>query len=305
MINVFIFSQNVILESLKVIEIYIKENDRNVFITTHMPFKNEKEYLKNLYPNCEFITFADLMSDKDNERCDYCAYDREKDDVAKYFREIKKMKNEMVLHKVNERFSKYQGYLLADDLGIDAVVFKKAGYVSLQARYYYEWPTLTRKQKIKKALLRNSLVERMYSRRVERIRKKENITSEIFKAFDKEGRKYIFFGNTSRVAYRMELDWKSAPEEYKKLNEGIFETADKCQYLSSLHENWKCPVPDDSRYDVRYIQDGYLPPNYSSKYLLFKPNNVRYYAWDVLGEETFQLFNIPVYGSTRNIQFFH
>ena len=65
-------------------------------------------------------------------------------------------------------------------------------------------------------------------------------------------------------------------------------TKDKCQYLTTLHEYYdNCNVPDDLKFDVRYIQDGYLPPNYSGLYLRFKPKNVSYYAWDTMSEEIF------------------
>lgn len=63
--------------------------------------------------------------------------------------------------------------------------------------------------------------------------------------------------------------------------------------MTTWHEHGKCNVPDDEKYEVRWTQDGYLPPNYSHKDYFFKPNNVKYYCWDELGTQLFKNQGLP------------
>ncbi|MEQ2541896.1 hypothetical protein WMO27_11185 [Lachnospiraceae bacterium CLA-AA-H183] len=294
MSNIIIFSQNVVLRLMDKYLKFIDAKEKLIFITPHMLLENEKAYLEKQFKNCEFYKFADFLSDKDNEECDYLAYEKQKKNVKKYFDEIKRQKNNKIIKRIEEKYANYKGYLLSDDLGIDATAFIKHGFVKVEAEYYYKEKPLTTKQQIKKYLLKNVFVDVLYQKYLKALRKNEGITTEVSVAYDNQGKKYVFFGNPSRVAYRMDLHWEYSNDEYNKLNSGKYETKEKCEYLSSLHESWKCPIPDNKRYSVRYIQDGYLPPNYSSKYLMFKPSNVKYYAWDILGEKNFKLFNIPV-----------
>ena len=118
-------------------------------------------------------------------------------------------------------------------------------------------------------------------------------TEDIFLA-EKDGHKYIFIGKMDRVAYRIDMHFEKSVEEWQRLNALDFYSADKCQYLTTLHEHDKAIIPDHPQIDVRYIQDGYLPSNYSSYYLRFKPSNVQYYAWDKIGKMAFEAQGVPV-----------
>ena len=74
MTNIYVFSQNVKLDSFE--KVSCKEpDDNNIFLTTHMLFDYEKEKVRSLFCNCTFLKFADFLSDSDNERCDFDAYD--------------------------------------------------------------------------------------------------------------------------------------------------------------------------------------------------------------------------------------
>lgn len=293
--NIIIFSQNVVLNLMDQYLDFLDDEEKIIFVTPHMLFSNEREYLQKLFTNCEFYKFADFLSDKDNEDCDYFAFKKQKRNVKKYFEEIKFQKNKRIIKKLKEKYATYKGYLLSDDLGIDSSVYIKNGFTKIEAEYYYKSEKLTKKQQIKRIVLKNTFADILYQKYINYLRRDEKITTQVSVSYDKQGKKYIFFGNLNRVAYRMDLQWNQLPDgEYEKINSGRYETKDKCEYLSSLHESWKCPIPDKKKYSVSYIQDGYLPPNYSSKYLAFKPSNVKYYAWDILGEENFKLFNLPV-----------
>ena len=97
-----------------------------------------------------------------------------------------------------------------------------------------------------------------------------------------------------RVGYRIGLDLKKDETEKRNLDNHIYHKKDECQYITSIHERTKCNVSDSPDYDVRYIQDGYLPPNYSACDLKYIPKNVEYYSWDIMGSRHFQYHNIPV-----------
>jgi len=162
--------------------------------------------------------------------------------------------------------------------------------------YYYNRPNDKNengKKNIIKTSIKNAPIIKYLLKRRNENRCMNNITDEVYVSYDGDF-KYVFIGKMSRIQYRTNLDWKKSDAEYKKLKTHKIETSDKCQYLSTLHESFKCAIPDNKKYDVRYIQDGYLPPNYPSKYLKYHPNNVQYYAWDKLGEEEFVNHEEPV-----------
>ena len=62
--------------------------------------------------------------------------------------------------------------------------------------------------------------------------------------------------------------------------------------LTTLHEDTHWGLPDHPNFNVKKIQDGYLPPNYSSKYLYFYGPRVEFYTWDVMSQHTFQYHNL-------------
>lgn len=292
MTNIYVFSQNVKLDSFE--KVSCKEpDDNNIFLTTHMLFDYEKEKVRSLFRNCTFLKFADFLSDSDNERCDFDAYDGSIT-IGEYYSKIKRMKNQLVAERIVQRYPMYSGYLCADDLGIDATVWEKYSFKPITMEYFYEHPSETTSfKKELKQILKKSTTLRKINNTLKEKKAIKSVTDEIYVAND-ENKKYIFIGKMSRVAYRIGLSWQKSDEEFQKIRSGKFESKEKCQYLTSLHESMKCVVPDKPWYDVRYIQDGYLPPNYSSRYLKYKPKNVSYYSWDELGKRTFEYHDLMV-----------
>ena len=69
---IFVFSQNVKLDSLKKY-VDLKE-DKNIIITTHFLFENERKFLESLFVNIDFYTFADFLSDTEMEKIDLESY---------------------------------------------------------------------------------------------------------------------------------------------------------------------------------------------------------------------------------------
>lgn len=276
MTNIFLFTQNIKLESIE--EFRNLNGEANIFLTTHMLFDHEKSYLESLFTNCYFLKFADFLSDEEMEACDENAYLIEKENESEYYNVIKRMKNELIVRKVNDRFENINGYIFSDDLGIDEKVWIDAGFKRLKCDYYYMPPG-------------NAGVtpaQRTNEPKVHKPRYKEVYAAEW------EGKKYIFIGNLNRISYRLDIDFQESEYEREKLNREEYYASEECQYLTTIHESYKCKIPDEPKYDIRCMQDGYLPPNYSSYYLRFIPHNYRYYAWDVIGEKTFINQDIPV-----------
>ena len=96
-----------------------------------------------------------------------------------------------------------------------------------------------------------------------------------------------------RIRYRLNIPFKNSEQECEKLNAGQFETKETCVYMTTWHEHGKCNIPDNPEYAVRWTQDGYLPPNYTHYDYSFKPDNVIYYCWDVLGTYMFRNKILP------------
>ena len=289
--TILLFSQNLIIDSL--IEKLKQENitGKLVFVTTHFLFEHERVKLGTRFPKAEFRSFADFLTDKDMARCDEDAFVDLSMPYEEYLQRMKILKNEMVMTKVKAEFPEFRGFICCDDLGIDGEVWKKGGFSWLEGEYYYPQHQLSGfKSKIKNRLKKYKLVRMAY----EKIKPKHNNEVEDVYVAHYQGKKYIFIGRMNRIDYRLDIPFKLSEEERGKFNRGEYDGKEKCQYLTTWHEHWKCHVPDDERYDVRWLQDGYLPPNYTDYSYDFIPENVQYYAWDVLGTKLFKNRNLPV-----------
>lgn len=290
MTNLFIFTQNLILNSFKKYQHLSSNEDTNIFLTTHFLFENEREYLASLFPNCIFKSFADFLTDEEMGRIDIESYTSEDIAYKDYLAEIKKRKNSKVADKVDCEYSPDNKYILSDDLGVDLTVWKRRGFKCIKGAYYYKE---TSKAKLRKCLSDITVLKKMYS--VLRGKSNENlvyIPEEISVAYYK-GRKYVFVGKMNRIEYRLDIPFETSREECDRLNAGKYEKKDTCTYMTTWHEHGKCQIPDDDRYAVRWAQDGYLPPNYTHKDYFFKPKNVIYYCWDVLGTNLFKNQGLP------------
>lgn len=291
--KVILFTQNLILNSFEELKSIINDNDNYVILTTHYLFQNEREYLGSLFKNVEFRTFSDFLDDSEMEFCDSEAYRQEKNDYAKYLSIMKSLKNEKIFKNLKKELAKFKGYILSNDLGIDEKFWIKKGFKRIKGKYYYieRIPLL---KKVKHCLGKVKLFRDIYFA-FKRNKKYSPNADELYVS-EYNGKKIIFIGKMHRIAYRLNLEFKKSEEELEKYNNNIFYKKEECQYITTLHEMYRlgCNIPDTNEYDIRYIQDGYLPPNHSEFGYNFIPANVKYYAWDVLGEQLFFNKNLPV-----------
>ena len=290
MSNIFVFSQNLILDSLKKYTGMPRKGRLYLFVTTHFLFENERSRLISLFGRCRFHTFADFLSDAEMAECDITAYTSKNIPYGDYLAGIKRRKNEIVCRRVLEKYPDSKRYILSDDLGIDLSVWRKRGFRKLNGSYYYQ------QKKSFFCLARNLLAKSPALKSLYHSLKKPGkvfyLPEEVLVGHY-QGRKYVFLGSMNRIAYRLSISFESSPEECSRLNAGRYETKENCTYLTTWHERHKCRVPDEEVYAVRWAQDGYLPPNYTHCDYSFKPDNVVYYCWDLLGTQLFRNRNLP------------
>lgn len=292
--KLFLFSQNVILSSLKRIEYIWNKEDEIVLLTTHCLFENEIEYLKTIFGNFEYIRYSMFLNDAEQEEIDKSADNQCVHTPFEYYNQVRLIKNQKIAEKVCEQYKDTEKYILSNDLGIEESVWLKKGFKKLEVKYYYNWidkRNYSLKRSIKNILKKNALILKLYQK-LNRL-SPYPFGSDVYSA-EWNGKKYIFIGRLQRVGYRIGLEFKKDEKELEFLKKGIFHKKSECQYLSSIHERTKCIIPDSQDYDVRYIQDGYLPPNYSACDLKYTPKNVEYYSWDTMGSRHFQYHKIPV-----------
>lgn len=289
-----VFSQNLILESLQNILDKMRAEGTVVFITTHYLFENERRFLTALFDNCIFHSFSDYITDDEMEACDNRAYVNSKIEYSEYINNVKKLKNRIIVKKVENKYSPEKKYILSDDLGIDYNEWKAEGYKFVFGDYYYREPKKSISiTNIIKSKLKDSIVIYNLYRLIKGSKIKNSYNSDEIAVAYYNDRKFVFIGKQDRIAYRFGISFASSDEEHSRLCEGEYETKDCCTYITTWHERYKCKVPDDQRYDVRWVQDGYLPPNYSHKDYYFKPGNVSYYCWDHLGTLLFKNQGLP------------
>lgn len=273
----------------------MRNDDFNVFLTSHKLFDYEQEFIKTLSLKCEFVTFADCLNDAELEECDHAAYSIHQRDVFEYWEDVKEEKNRRILAAICKRYKNFEGFILSDDLGIDESVWIKNGFHRIYGDYYFIYPGVSKTENIKKKIKRIKFFRRLI-RRIRTTRMGDSSLAELPEVYVSKykDKKIIFIGKMPRIAYRIGLDFVEDKEEAIRISKGLFHNKDHAQYISTLHESGKCHVPNTEDYSVHYIQDGYLPSNYSNYYLKFKPSNVKYYSWDILGSMLFKNHQLPV-----------
>lgn len=289
MTNVIIFSNNVKFSAFEKLSKFIKLNDASfLFLSTHYLFEYEKNTIKNIFNNSTFMVFADYLLDADCEEIDRKAYSIETEDCLKYCEVIKKIKNEKVCERLLLGLKEYNGYILSEDLGIDRTVWESKGFTYLKVEHYYENSISLLRKCLRRLKPLKSLVLKF--RELTRIKK---LNIRVYSA-DFQGRKLIFIGKINRVEMHLNIPFTEDSEEAGKVIRGNFKSSDRVQYLMAMHESGTVLIPDSPKYDIRFVQDGYLPPNYTAQNLRFKPNNVKYYALDKIGKDAFEAQHVSV-----------
>ena len=306
--NIIVINQHVKLESLGKFNTLISSKSNVIIVSTQLLFENEREKIDYLLGRkCSFLNFADLMSDAEAEKCDVDSFSFEQNSVMDYYESIKIYKNKLIISKLSQLYPLYKGYITCDGLGIHLNTWLSVGYEKINCEYYYypsqevnaHVPVENDQKPDIRSLLRKvskimpfSLV--FYP--LHFLKRKYRMIASIQMYVAKEnGNIYWFLGSMNRIAYRLNLKFKEA----NFIDKILFFFKSKGWYneshiicLSTLHEanNRFSDRPD---MNVKLMQDGYLPPNYSSKYLLFFGKYVEFWTWDVEGLRTFHYHQLP------------
>ena len=283
--NIVVITQNVKLESLHLLREHLQGKETLVF-STQLVFENEATLIREqLGTECVFVNFTHLMSDSDFAHCDEEAYSNSQRSVAVYYDEIRLLKNKMAVERLLARYPCVNRLLVCDDLGLDADVWIENGFKKVVCEYYHT-PVDSATKPVGKIQAVINNCKKFYS-------------ADIYKAFY-QGQKHLFFGSLNRIGYRFDMDFVKASkwENIKYIFVFFMVKAlhiypkNKVIRMSTLHESIKWNFPIHPNLNLKIIQDGYLPPNYTSKYLLFHGPYVEFYTWDVEGKKTFDYHHL-------------
>jgi len=233
------------------------------------------------------------LTDEEMAQCDKESFISKDMDYQVYLDNIRKKKNEIVVDRVIKQYAASKRYILSKDLGIDYLTWKKKGFLYIPCAYYNTEKTGLKnilKNILKRHVLSNEYIKNLYH--AIKHTKYNHTPQEVFVGYYND-RKYVFIGNMSRIGYRFSIPFESSEEECRKLNQKQYYSKKNCTYVTTWHEHGKCDIPDNQEYEVRWTQDGYLPPNYSHCDYYFKPDNVKYYCWDILGTQLFKNQGLP------------
>lgn len=289
--NIIVITQNVKLPSLASLKDSLVPGEVLV-VSTQFVFENEVEIInKALGKECKYIDFADLLSDKEREQCDIDAFDKSFRSMGMYYDHIKELKNERIVARLKESYGFKNCLLVSDDLGIDRDVWVDNGFTPVSCEYYHN------EEKPSGKPSRFYRVWMTIRGQIKAIGKyyKGDIWLTSF-----NGRKHIFFGSTNRIGYRMNLVFKKASKwenvkfivQYYCIKLFGYMPSNETVRMTTFHEDSHWGLPDHKNFHVKKIQDGYLPPNYSSKYLYFFGTGTEFYAWDEIGCHTFQYHHL-------------
>lgn len=296
--NIIVLNQNVKLESLKNLKDIVKPQSKTLILTTQYIFENEAIIIDSIFDcKCIYKNFGDILTDAEREKCDKDAFNPQKQgqDVAVYYHDIKKLKNQRLIEKLLHQHSFSNKIIVADGLGISKNEWCEKGFIYYELDYYYPiTKSEINKFQLLKKLLRKPyhLILKFANRLLSPINQAFN--TQIHEAY-KDGTRYLFYGKLTRIGYRIDLEFHKAAfieHIYYLLNKLGFVWRNKTVRLSSFHEGYHT-IPDKKELNVKLIQDGYLPPNYSSNYLYFFGRNTEFYTWDEIGCNTFRYHHLP------------
>ena len=299
---VIVISSHLKLSSLRN---YVNETagcNKIIFVTSQQLYPNEIELLTNIFGEINTCCFSDLISDSEGEACDANSFLPFKEQgrtnyrvIGEYFDSLTKEKNKLLIKKIEKMYSPSIKLIASEDLGIVVEEWIKDGYKKITCEYYFI------DDKKNPPLIRRVFQKHLIKRIARRL--KINYPEHVYVS-NYGGKKLLFFGHLERVGYRLNLVFKESKLEAFKTwivkNLYFFfriKWKRNVQYLTTLHEYGNYAfydLIDDPAFDNLLIQDGYLPPNDTTRYLYFYGKYSKYYSWDKLGSMLFNYYKLPV-----------
>lgn len=289
--NIIVITQNVVLESLGKLKSEVVPGSILV-VSTQFIFGNEATLIDQIFGvQCMYMNFSDLLSDKDLDYCDTKAYSDSQKSVGDYYCKIKEIKNKLVIEKLESDFHSENRIIVCDDLGIDINSWLHSGYRKVECCYYHVAEV---------SQCNSAFTKFLYMFKCQWHFIVKSMQADIWKT-KFNGVKYLFHGSLNRIGYRIDLKfskaskWENIKYIINKYSAQFLNYFPKNNVIrmSTLHESVQWHIPDHPNANKKLIQDGYLPPNYPSKYLLFNGKYTEYYTWDVLGQLIFKYHKLP------------
>ena len=296
--NIIVITQNLKLESLKLLAPNVSATSATLIVSTQLVYENERVLIdKLLQCNCKYIDFSELISDDEGERCDIDAFNPtiQGQDVFAYYDDIKRLKNELIVNRLLKIYPCKNKYLVCDDLGIDGRIWENAGFQKINLSYYF-LPENSSQEQIEPINKKRGIKDVIRTTKAWRfVRKMRKINEFPLSVAHYKGIKYVFYGSLNRIGYRFVVIFKNA-SFLEKLRYWVdcnwHNTQPKTMHITTFHEGYH-QIPDRKDLNVRIIQDGYLPSNYGSNYFYFYGVNTVFYTWDAIGKLTFDFFKLP------------
>lgn len=303
---VIVFSTHLKVESLRNFVNETQDCDKVVFFTPQYVFENERKIIDPYFANTEYVCFADFMTDADGERCDLEAFYpfRDEDrlsvsDSADYFHDLTRMKNEILVRRICEKYNPNVKIILSDDLGIDLEVWQQMGFIQYNGEYYYTTETGTSIQKKPNIVYR--AFRKLYRKTFGKLL--SDFPRQLFVA-RYNGKKIVFHGCLDRAGYRIGLQFKKNIYESCKywfvkhyyVKHRVVLWQKDTIHMSTLHEYSSGAYLDmiDAPQCANYLfQDGLLPGNDCCRYLFFYGRHTKFWTWDKLGDKLFEYHAIP------------
>ena len=317
-VNVIVFSQSTPLASVRSCIGNGGQAYPFVCLSTHKLFDvEESQILNDVNVPVQFHSFADLINEEEMVWCDTHAYDIESEEnktrprtPRAYYHQIMIEKNRAVLNNLEKRYALIAKYLCADDLGICADVWLKAGFQDKTGR-------AATKRKAPYGLRILGAGKRWL------VTILRNIHNKIF-LFRTPETNYIFLGSPTRIRPRLKgVDVVAlTPPLYRVLLCSLMCVIRKLLYrvddsfhellqekliaswirrfdaellLTSLHQYSlrHTGLRNKLRKDMAVLQDGFLPENYTSRYCSYYFDIKEFWVWDRLSMGFFQKAGLP------------
>ena len=302
-INLILFTISSPVNEIKEIIKLILNQYPIYLLSPHVAFENEISQINDgIDKQLSFISFYQFISQEEMEFCDNKAdviiverFKLRNGYLSEYYNQIKALKNCIILKNIKLKFEIAEGYIVADDLGIDASIWLKENFVN----------KIIGIKKIKNKNNILSKIKRFLSARLECNILKTN--NESFYLLGKPDRTLQYLKDDNKLVklsyferflfnniYKLNiLARKKMPVEllinilikiFKKANQNIE------IFITPMHEDRESYSILAKRFGCKYVnlQDGYLPNYYTSTYLKFRNGVDKYYIWDKLSKGIFE-----------------
>ena len=322
-INIVVFSQSTPFS--KVISLMHSCDNSLSFmcLCPHKLFDVEKvTIIESVRVPVHFVSFADFLTDEEMAWCDTHAYAIEsKENASKprtasqYYQYVKTEKNKLILKNIERQYHLTEKYLCADDLGIAAAVWLEEGFgnhVQQERQGAEAAPAAITRTASQNRLLR---VLKNFRRICTSIGK---LWRKVYLLQTPVGN-YIFLGSVTRIRPHLHnvniqplqpglitnlvnllamLTVKPRNQLGKPIlsrlqSKIIFKHA-TAQHISILlstmheYELSYTELADSLNMDLVILQDGFLPENYSGRYLAFYFGAREFWVWDRLSLGLFE-----------------